>query len=55
VENALAEGALVSKGDWDEQKLGNPREDEAVEVTQLEDGRCTIHVELPPAGMIILS
>jgi glycosidase len=42
------------RGDWDDNQLRNPPEDEFKEVLRLETGRCYVSIELPPAGMMIL-
>lgn len=44
---------VLYRGDWTDQQLVEGA-DETVEVQRLDDGRCIIRVELPPAGMIIL-
>ena len=46
---------VLYRGDWDDAKLDNPPGQESIEATCLEDGRCIIHLDLPPAGMAILS
>jgi hypothetical protein len=42
------------RGDWDENQLRNPPDDEFKEVLRLETGRCYVPIDLPPAGMMIL-
>jgi glycosidase len=44
---------VLYRGDWDEKKLTSPDSIEEIPVTHHEDGRVTIRVDLPPAGMAI--
>ena len=42
------------RADWTDAELKNPPTGETFEVHHSADGRATVHVELPPAGMVIL-
>jgi hypothetical protein len=46
---------FLYRGDWSDEQLRNPPEDQTVEVNYQPDGRATIMLSLPPAGMAILS
>jgi glycosidase len=41
--------------EWSDEELRKPPLDQMVEVTAKQDGRCYVCVDLPPAGMVILS
>jgi len=43
------------KSDWSDAELREPPGDREVEITYLGDGRATVRIDLPPAGMAILS
>ena len=45
---------FLYKGDWSETQLGNPPNDQTVDVTH-ERGRASVRIDLPPAGMAILA
>jgi glycosidase len=46
---------VLYRGDWPDEQLRSPPTDETVEVQSLEDGRCFVRIDLPPAGMMILT
>ncbi|MFO0927488.1 MAG: alpha-amylase family glycosyl hydrolase, partial [Gemmataceae bacterium] len=46
---------VLYRGDWSDEQLANPPEDETVPVTHHPDGRASVRVDLPPAGMILLT
>lgn len=43
------------RNDWSDDRLRELPEGEQIEVRHHEDGRASVHVDLPPAGMIILA
>jgi glycosidase len=42
------------KGDWTDEQLKNPPDNETVTIENYNDGRAALFVELPPSGMAIL-
>lgn len=46
---------FLYRSDWSDDELRNPPGDRTVTVTRQPDGRATVHVELEPAGMVILA
>lgn len=59
IDAALNAGAgrlrVLYRSGWSEAQLGNPPVDETVPTFTTATGRRTVHLTLPPAGMIILS
>ena len=47
--------AFLYRGDWSDAELRNPPQDQTVIVRHQPGGRATVRVDLPPAGMAILS
>lgn len=47
--------SYLYNGDWSEQQLREPPENETVTVTHYGDGRAAVYVELPPSGMAIFA
>ena len=46
---------FLYKSDWSDAELKSPPEDQTVPVLISNDGRATIQIDLPPAGMDILA
>ena len=46
---------VLYRSDWSDEELQNPPQDQTVTVKHDPDGRATVRVDLPPAGMMILS
>lgn len=46
---------FLYRGDWSDEQLRNPPGDQTVEVNYQPDGRATVTLSLPPAGMAILA
>lgn len=46
---------VLYRSDWSDEELRNPPQDQLVTVKHDRDGRATVRVDLPPAGMMILS
>ncbi len=46
--------AVLYRSDWSDEELRNPPQDQTVIVKYEPDGRATVRVDLPPAGMLIL-
>ena len=51
----LAQMTIFYRADWSEAELRQPPQGETIPVHVHNDGRVTVRVDLPPAGMIILS
>ena len=45
---------VLYRSDWKDTELRNPPKDQAMKVNH-RDGRATVHIDLPPSGMIILA
>jgi glycosidase len=45
---------VLYRADWTDEQLKNPPSGETVEVHHTPEGRAFVHLELPPAGMVIL-
>jgi hypothetical protein len=45
---------FLYRSDWSDEELNNPPLDQKVTVRQI-GGRATIHLDLPPSGMVILA
>jgi glycosidase len=46
---------FLYRGDWSDEQLLNPPDDQMVEITYNSEGRATVSLKLPPAGMAILA
>jgi glycosidase len=46
---------VLYRSDWSDEELRNPPTDQTVAVKHDPEGRATVRVDLPPAGMLILS
>lgn len=46
---------VLYRGDWNDEQLASPPEDEHLPVRRHPDGRATFSIHLPPAGMAILT
>lgn len=46
---------FLYRGDWSDEQLQNPPDDQITKVNYHPDGRATVYLELPPAGMAILA
>ncbi|HEY9691821.1 MAG TPA: alpha-amylase family glycosyl hydrolase [Oculatellaceae cyanobacterium] len=47
--------AFLYKSDWSDSELRNPPQNQTVPINKHSDGRYTVRIELPPAGMAILA
>jgi len=57
-ENLHAHGSCMNylyRSDWSDAELRDPPQDRTVEVVHQSDGRATLMIDLPPAGMAILA
>jgi glycosidase len=45
---------VLYRSDWSDEQLRNPPRDQTIAVRHQPDGRATVRVDLPPAGMLIL-
>ena len=46
---------ILYQSDWNDEELRQPPGDRMARVTHQPDGRATVRVDLPPAGMVILA
>ena len=46
---------ILYQSDWSDEELRNPPVDRTVLVKHQPDGRATVRLDLPPAGMVILA
>ena len=46
---------VLYQSDWNEKELRNPPADRTVLAKHQADGRATVRIDLPPAGMVMLA
>ena len=46
---------FLYRGDWSDEQLLNPPEDQVIETGYYPEGRAAVSLKLPPAGMAILA